>query len=78
LARGAKLTLSILGALLLIGGFVFTLQGLGMLGPSSGLMYNNSQWVYNGAIIIVVGIIMLAIGVSLKTKRAEKELAGAQ
>ena len=78
MAGAAKLTLSILGALLMIGGVIFTLQGFGLLGPSSGFMYNNSQWIYNGAIILVVGIVMLAVGLGLKSKHTEQPLQTAQ
>jgi hypothetical protein len=72
LANATKLALSIIGVLLMIGGAVFTFQGLGMLGPSSGFMYNNSQWIYNGAIVLVVGIVLLALGLGMKSKPAEQ------
>lgn len=51
-----------LGALLALSGFVFTLQGLGIVGPSSSFMYQSGSWILYGVIIFVVGLLMVGVG----------------
>ena len=51
-----------LGALLALSGFVFTLQGLGIVGPSSSFMYQNGSWILYGVTIFVVGLVMIGVG----------------
>ena len=49
-----KTGLYIIGALLVLGGTVWVLQGLNIL-PGS-FMTGQIQWAYNGAIAIVIGL----------------------
>lgn len=51
-----------LGALLALSGFVFTLQGLGIVGPTSSFMYQSSNWILYGIVIFAVGLVMVAGG----------------
>jgi hypothetical protein len=64
LKRSGLLVL-VLGVLVALAGLVFTLQGLGYVGPVGGLMYNNSTWVTNGEITFVVGVIIAIAGIAL-------------
>jgi len=55
----------VIGVLVALAGLVFTLQGLGYVGPVGGLMYNNPTWVTNGEITFVVGAIVVVAGLAL-------------
>ena len=48
-----KITLSIIGVLLILAGGVWFLQGISVL-PGS-IMSGQTQWVINGGIVIVIG-----------------------
>ena len=66
-SRGVLSSLSLFfGALLLISGLIFTLQGLGIVGPSSSFMYNSSAWIMYGLLILVVGAIVAIAGLKLR------------
>lgn len=58
MARGL---LGAVGALLLIAGTVFALQGFGVLGGSS--MSGSSTWAVAGPVIAAFGLIMLVVAV---------------
>jgi len=64
LKRSALAVLA-LGVLVALAGLVFTLQGLGYVGPVGGLMYNNSTWVTNGEITFVIGAVLAIAGIAL-------------
>ncbi len=49
------------GILLALAGFVFTLQGLGIVGPTSSFMFQSTAWIYEGLAIFFVGL-FVAIG----------------
>lgn len=53
--------LAVLGAVLVVVGVVFTLQGLGTLGGSA--MSGKTMWAVIGPIIAVVGLALAAVGV---------------
>ena len=57
--------LLVLGILLLLSGTVFTLQGLGYVGPQSSFMFQNTAWITNGSIAIVVGLLPIILAVLL-------------
>jgi len=63
--KRSALAVLVLGVLVALAGLVFTLQGLGYVGPVGGLMYNNSTWVTNGEITFVVGAILAIVGIAL-------------
>ncbi len=54
--------LIVLGVVLALAGVVFSLQGMGTVGPSSSFMYQNPSWTFQGAIVAVIGIATLAGG----------------
>lgn len=56
----ARFVLSVVGALLLIAGTVFALQGFGVLGGS--VMSGSSFWAAAGPIIAVAGLALLVGG----------------
>ena len=62
--NGAKL-LVIIGAIILIFGLIFHLQGQSVIGPESSFMYSNPEWVTYGIQIVIVGIIIVAAGIGI-------------
>ncbi len=66
--KGASLSLLGVGLLLALSGVVFTLQGLGIVGPPASIMYQNSQWIYGGSATLVIGIIVFASGLFLRVR----------
>ncbi len=54
-----KIVLDIVGALLILGGGVWVLQGINVL-PGS-FMSGQTQWAINGGIAIAVGIVVLVL-----------------
>ena len=58
----------IIGAIILILGVIFHLQGLSIVGPESSFMYSNPDWVTYGIQMVVVGIIIFGIGVIIFKK----------
>jgi len=41
----------------LLAGFVFVLQGMGIVGPDSSFMFNNPTWIYQGVAVMAVGLL---------------------
>ena len=60
--------LSAIGALLVIAGTVFALQGFGVLGGS--VMSGSYFWAAAGPIIAVVGLVLLVGGLRLRNGQA--------
>jgi len=56
-----KTLLLVAGALLVVAGTMFALQGFGVLGGS--VMSGSNFWAGAGPIIAVIGLIMLILGV---------------
>jgi len=50
------------GILLALAGGTFTLQGLGVVGPSSSFMYQSTTWIYDGVAALVVGLVLIVGG----------------
>ncbi len=67
--RTFAVVISFLGALAALSGFVFTLQGLGIVGPESSFMYLNPSWITYGSIVLVVGLVMIAIGYRFRSSQ---------
>ncbi len=65
---GGKL-LMIIGFILIIMGFIFQLQSISLIGPSSSFMYSNHDWTLNGFIIIGIGITLILSGLYAKTRK---------
>jgi len=64
--------LLILGILLLLSGSIFTLQGLGILGPTDGFMYNSQTWVFQGSVAAVIGAVLVVLALVLAMTAREK------
>jgi uncharacterized membrane protein YcjF (UPF0283 family) len=62
--NGAK-PLVIIGAIILIFGLIFHLQGHSVIGPESSFMYSNPEWITYGIQIVIVGIIIVAAGIGI-------------
>jgi uncharacterized membrane protein len=60
--KGVK-PLAIIGAIILILGLIFHLQGQSIIGPESSFMYSNPEWITYGIQIVIVGIIIVAAGI---------------
>jgi len=54
---GLRLYLVIPGILLALAGFVFTLQGLGIVGPRGSFMFQSTSWIYQGLAVFFVGLL---------------------
>ena len=63
----------IIGGFLGLFGFVFALQGYGIVGPGSSPMYNSSTWVYYGAGIAIVGLLVFLGGLFLASSEAKSK-----
>lgn len=53
-----RLYLVIPGILLALAGFVFTLQGLGIVGPRSSFMFQSTSWIYDGLAVFFLGLLV--------------------
>ena len=54
--------LLIFGAILVILGGLWTLQGLGLvMWPASSFMLSDSQWAINGGLTIVAGVVLIVL-----------------
>ncbi len=60
---GLRLYLLVPGILLALAGFVFTLQGLGIVGPKSAFMFQSTAWIYQGLAVFFIGLLLTAGGV---------------
>jgi len=58
------------GALLALAGLVFTLQGMGMVGPDYSSMFESPAWIDQGIAVVAIGVIALSGGVWLSLKKA--------
>ena len=58
-----RLYLAIPGILFALAGFVFTLQGLGIVGPASSFMFKNYTWVYQGLATFFIGVLLSLAGI---------------
>ncbi len=59
-------SLVIIGAIVLIFGIIFHLQGHSVIGPQSSFMYSNPDWITYGIEISIVGIIIIVAGIGIK------------
>ena len=58
-------SLIIVGAVIMIFGVIFHLQGQSVVGPESSFMYSNPDWITYGIQITIIGIIILTTGVGV-------------
>lgn len=57
-----RLYLLVPGALLALAGGVFTLQGLGIVGPASSFMFQSTAWIYDGLAVFFIGLLLTVGG----------------
>jgi len=62
--KGAK-PLVVIGAIIVILGLVFHLQGQSVIGPESSFMYSNPEWITYGIQIVIAGIIIVVAGIGI-------------
>ncbi len=62
--KGAK-PLVVIGAIIVILGLLFHLQGQSVIGPESSFMYSNPEWITYGIQIVIVGIIIVSAGIGI-------------
>jgi uncharacterized membrane protein YidH (DUF202 family) len=67
--RPVPTLLVLVGVLLLLAGIVFTLQGMGIVGPHSSFMYNNPTWIYQGVAATLVGAFIVVGGLVMGRRR---------
>jgi uncharacterized membrane protein (DUF4010 family) len=56
--KSGSIALFIVGLLLFLAGLTFTLQGYGLVGPSSSAMFQNKTWIYIGSFVLVLGLLI--------------------
>ncbi len=74
-SQGASILITaFIGALFFLSGLVFTLQGLGVVGPTSSFMFKSQTWIDNGVGVLVLGIILIGIALffRMRSKPAAK------
>ena len=57
-----RLYLVVPGILLALAGFVFTLQGLGIVGPKGSFMFQSTTWIYQGLAVFFLGLLLTTGG----------------
>jgi hypothetical protein len=57
-AEGLKIYFIVPGILLALAGSIFTLQGLGIVGPSSSFMFQSATWIYQGLAAFFLGLLL--------------------
>ena len=70
-----KVVLLVVGALLLLAGVVFSLQGANIITGSS-LMSGNSTYIYVGAIVAIIGLALIAASSRVGNKPSSSMSAG--
>lgn len=58
-----RLYLVVPGLLFALAGFVFTVQGIGIVGPESSFMYESNTWVYSGLAVFFLGVLVTLAGI---------------
>ena len=63
-----KLSISIIGfgAIVIILGIIFHLQGQAIVGPETSFMYSNPEWITYGQQIALLGIPIIGAGILIK------------
>jgi hypothetical protein len=67
-SKSLRLYLVVPGILMALSGFVFTLQGVGVVGPSTSFMFRSTTWVVDGLVFFVIGL-LLTVGGLWKGRR---------
>lgn len=61
----ASKPLVIIGAVIVIFGGIFHLQGHAVIGPETSFMYSNPDWITYGIQIVILGIIIVGTGLGI-------------
>ena len=64
-----KITLRIVGVLLLLMGTIWFLQGANVLTAGSSPMIGDSHWEYYGGLAALIGLALVVVAGRLKTSR---------
>jgi membrane protein implicated in regulation of membrane protease activity len=56
-----KITLNVIGVLLLLMGSIWFLQGANVLTAGNSPMIGDSHWEYYGALAAIIGVVLLVI-----------------
>ena len=57
-----------LGGLFAVSGLIFTLQGLGIVGPGTSFMFKSATWIYQGVFILAGGLLLISIALAFRPK----------
>ncbi len=71
--KSSTIAVLIIGVLLLLAGVTFSLQGMGIVGPSQSFMYNSNNWILYGSITAVVGIVLVMFSLYLFAMQRRKQ-----
>ena len=75
-SRGALVTiLLLLGALFVLSGGVFSLQGEGIVGPICSFLFKNPAPIYDGLLILLGGLVLIGVGLVFRPRRVEPVVA---
>jgi hypothetical protein len=66
-----RLYLVVPGILFALAGFIFTLQGLRIVGPASSFMFQSTTWVYQGLAAFFLGMLLILAGIWKGGRRRE-------
>ena len=58
-----------LGVVVALFGLTFTLQGIGLVGPVGGLMYDNPVWVTQGSAICILGLVIVVAALAINREQ---------
>lgn len=63
-----KISIIVVGLIILTFGIIFYLQGKSIVGPTTSFMYSNPKWIEYGQWIAGVGIAILAVGIGVSLR----------
>jgi hypothetical protein len=65
-SKALRVYLVVPGILFALAGFVFTLQGLGVVGPTSSFMFRSNAWVIQGSAVFLIGLLLTLGGIWMR------------
>lgn len=70
--RKLPILIIIIGAIIIISGIIFHLQGKGIIGPTQSFMYSNPEWITYGQQIAILGMSIIGVGIGLGVYLSKK------
>lgn len=70
--RKLPILIIIIGAIIIISGIIFHLQGKGIVGPTQSFMYSNPEWITYGQQIAILGMSIISVGIGLGVYLSKK------